>query len=320
MNRSVAVVGPGAIGTTVAAALHEVGRTPALYGRRARADVTLLVDDRRIVVPGPVVGVGPAPAVSVPAPAVSVPAPAVSVAAPAVSVPARPVDVVFLAVKATQVAAAAGWLDALCGPDTVVCVLQNGVEQVAAVTPYAGSAQVVPAVVWFPAVGEPDGAVRLLAPARLTLPDTPAAAVVRDVLDGSRCSVELAADFTSVAWRKLVQNAVAGLMALTGRRAGVFGRPDVAELALAYARECVVVGRAVGADLGDDVAPAVVAGFVDAPADSGTSILADRDAGHPLEWDVRNGVVRRLGRAHGIPTPISDVVVPLLAAVSDGPG
>lgn len=55
-------------------------------------------------------------------------------------------------------------------------------------------------------------------------------------------------------------------------------------------------------------------------ADMGTSILADREAGGPLEWDIRNGVVLRRGRAHGIPTPISELIVPLLAAAGDGPG
>jgi glycerol-3-phosphate dehydrogenase len=32
---AVALIGPGAIGTTIAAALHEVGRTPLVCGRRA---------------------------------------------------------------------------------------------------------------------------------------------------------------------------------------------------------------------------------------------------------------------------------------------
>ena len=50
-----------------------------------------------------------------------------------------------------------------------------------------------------------------------------------------------------------------------------------------------------------------------------SSILADREAGRPLEWDIRNGVMQRRGRAHGIATPISDVLVPLLAASSDSP-
>jgi 2-dehydropantoate 2-reductase len=58
----------------------------------------------------------------------------------------------------------------------------------------------------------------------------------------------------------------------------------------------------------------VVRTFQGYPADLGSSILADREAGRPLEWDIRNGVIARRGRAHGIPTPISDVVVPLLAA------
>ena len=41
-----------------------------------------------------------------------------------------PVDVVLLAVKDTQNEDAAGWLARLCDERTVVCALQNGVEQV----------------------------------------------------------------------------------------------------------------------------------------------------------------------------------------------
>jgi 2-dehydropantoate 2-reductase len=52
----------------------------------------------------------------------------------------------------------------------------------------------------------------------------------------------------------------------------------------------------------------------------GTSILADREADRPLEWDVRNGVIVRRGRSRGIATPISNAVASLLAAASDGPG
>jgi 2-dehydropantoate 2-reductase len=294
MNVTVAVVGPGAIGTTVAAALHAVGRGPRLFGRSARDGLRLTVGDEAIVVPGPVV-TDPAAA-------------------------GDPVDLLFLAVKATQIDAAAPWLAALCAPSTVVCVLQNGVEQVAMVGPHVGGAAVIPSVVWFPAVAQPDGSVLLRGAARLTVPDAPASRAVVDALDGSFCAVEVEADFVSVAWRKLLQNAVAGLMVLTGRRAGMYERDDVAALALAYAREALAVARAEGATLGDDVPAEVVAAFQRMPADMGTSILADREAGRPLEWDARNGIVQRLGSAHGIPTPISDLVVPLLAAGGDGPG
>ena len=60
--------------------------------------------------------------------------------------------------------------------------------------------------------------------------------------------------------------------------------------------------------------------FADAPEDMTTSMLSDREARRPLEWDIRNGVILRRARKHGLPAPISEVIVPLLAAASDGPG
>ncbi|NII11070.1 oxidoreductase [Oleiagrimonas sp. C23AA] len=294
MDTDIAVVGPGAIGTTVAAALHEAGRTPLLCGRTSRDHLTLRDGDRLIRVPGPVL-TDPAQIT-------------------------RPAGLILLAVKATQIEAAADWLAVLVGPESVVCVLQNGVEQMDRVIPHAPRGQVIPAVVWFPAQAQPDGPVRLRGEVRLSLPDMPASHVVEAALQGTRCAVEVTENFPSLAWRKLLQNAVAGLMALTHRRAGMFSRADIAALALAYLRECLAVARAEGAQLGDEVPQEILDTFQAAPADLGTSILADREAGRPLEWDIRNGVVSRRGRAHGMATPISDVLVPLLAAASDGPG
>ncbi|OUE14927.1 2-dehydropantoate 2-reductase [Clavibacter michiganensis subsp. michiganensis] len=202
---AVAVVGPGAIGTSVAAALHEAGVPVLLCGRTARDRLVLVADDATVVVPGPV-RTDPAGI-------------------------SAPVDLVLLAVKATQVEAAAPWLRALCHAGTVVVVLQNGIEQVGDIAPHVPGCPVVPAVVWFPAEARADGSVLLRGDPRITLPDVPASRVAEDALAGGRCRVELAADFRTVAWRKLVQNAVAGIMAATGRRAGVFRRDDVAGLA-----------------------------------------------------------------------------------------
>lgn len=291
---AIALLGPGAIGTTIAATLHEAGRTPLLCGRTAHPQLTLRDDDGEVVVPGPVLN-DPA----------------------AVS---QPVDLLFVAVKTTQDADSAGWLARLCDENTVVCALQNGVEQQTQLAPYVNGATVVPSVVWFPAQREADASVWLRAKPRLTLPDVPAARRIADALSGTRCAVELSGDFLSIAWRKLLQNAAAGLMVLANRRAGIFRRDDISALTLAYLHECLTVARAQGALLGDDVPQEILAGFQRSPADLGTSILADRQANRPLEWDIRNGVIQRYGRAKGIATPVSDVLVPLLAAGSEGPG
>ncbi|MDP9767640.1 oxidoreductase [Kosakonia cowanii] len=293
-NLTIALIGPGAIGTTIAAALHEVDRAPLLCGRTAHSQLTLRHDEGEIVVPGPVLTEPTAIRQSV--------------------------DLVFVAVKTTQVAESAGWLAALCDEKTVVCALQNGVEQKAQLAPLVNGATVLPSVVWFPAQREPDASVWLRAKPRLTLPDVPQAQRVVEALSGTRCAVDLSADFLSIAWRKLLQNAAAGLMVLANRRAGMFSRDDITELALAYLRECLAVARAEGAVLKDDVPQEIVGNFQRAPADLGTSILADRQANRPLEWDIRNGVIQRLGHVHGIAVPVSDVLVPLLAAASEGPG
>jgi 2-dehydropantoate 2-reductase len=221
-------------------------------------------------------------------------------------------DVVLLAVKAHQTEGAAGFLRALTGERTVVAVLQNGVEQRALVEPLVPGATVLPTVVWLATEVTAPGHVRVVNEPRFALPREPGADAVAALLDGA----ELIDDFTIQAWHKLAVNAVAGLMALTGRRAPMFRAPAAQRLARALAAETLAVARAEGADLPDSLADEIFAFFASLPDDAGTSILADREAGRPLEWDARNGVIVRRGAAHGIPTPISDVIVPLLAAAS----
>jgi 2-dehydropantoate 2-reductase len=283
----VAVVGPGAIGATMAAVVLRAGAELALFGRTPLERLVIEHDGGgEEVVPGPVIRDPEA-------------------------VPWR-ADVVLLCVKAHQTASAAPFLRALSGEGTTVVALQNGVEQREQVGPHAPGATVLPAVVWFPAERLAADRVRLRGDPRITLPDEPAAHAVAELIPG----IELASDFAAHAWRKLAINAVAGLMVLSGRRAAMFRRPDVLALARSLAAECLAVGRAEGADLPDAVADELAEEFAAMPEDLGSSILFDREAGRALEWDARNGVVVRLGARHGVPTPVSDVIVPLLAAAS----
>lgn len=290
----IALVGPGAVGTTVAALLYKAGHSVLVCGRTPRDSIELRPDGADpIVVPGPVHtdpgDVGPG-------------------------------DVVVLAVKATQNDAASGWLARLCDEHTIVVVLQNGVEQVEQVQPHCPASPVVPGIVWYSAETQPDGWVRLRTEARLVLPSGPSAQTVAELLRGAGCHVDCDPDFITAAWRKLLVNALAGFMALSGRRSGMFHRDDVAELSRRYVAECLAVAQAEGARLPGDTIDELVEMFRQAPEDMGTSILADREGRRRMEWDIRNGVIVRKGRAHGLATPISDVLVPLMAAASDGPG
>ena len=292
---NIALVGPGAVGTTVTALLYKAGHSVLVCGHTPRDSIELRPDgEDPIVVPGPV-RTDPGEV-------------------------AGPVDIVVLAVKATQNGDARGWLTRLCDDRTIVAVLQNGVEQVGQVQPLCPSSAVIPGIVWYGAETQPAGWVRLRTEAALVLPTGPAAETVAELLRGAGCRVDCDSDFITAAWRKLLTNALAGFMALSGRRAGMFRREDVAALSRRYVAECLAVARAEGARLTDDAVDELVGLFRQAPEDMGTSILADRENRRRMEWDIRNGVIIRKARAHGLPTPISDVVVPLLAAASDGPG
>jgi 2-dehydropantoate 2-reductase len=291
----IALIGPGAIGATVAAYLHAAGHPVLLCGHSARESIQVRPDDHDpILLPGPV-HTDPAELDG-------------------------PVDVVFLAVKDTQNEQAGAWLARLCDERTVVCALQNGVEQVERVGRFCPSSTVVPAAVWISSEIQPEGWVRVRTEPRLVLPDTDAAATLAELLRGAGVTVELDPDFSTAAWHKLLLNAVVAFMVLTGRRASIFRRDDVAALARRYLAECLAVAQADGANLGDVVIDEIVDLLAQAPPDITTSMLTDREANRPLEWDIRNSVILRKAAAHGLATPISDVVVPLLAAASDGPG
>jgi 2-dehydropantoate 2-reductase len=295
VGTSIALIGPGAIGATVAAYLHAAGHPVLLCGHTARESIEVRPDDQDpILLPGPVY-TDPGDVDG-------------------------PIDVVFVAVKDTQNEQAGAWLARLCDAHTVVCALQNGVEQLDRVGRFCPSSTVVPAAVWISSEIQPDSWVRVRNQPRLVLPDTEAAATLAELLRGAGVTVELDPDFSTAAWRKLLVNSVVGFMVLTGRRSGIFRRDDVAALGRRYLAECLAVARAEGADLGDEVIDEIVDMLAQSPADITTSMLTDREAGKPLEWDIRNGVILRKAAAHGLATPISEVVVPLLAAASDGPG
>jgi 2-dehydropantoate 2-reductase len=287
----VAVVGPGAMGCMAAAAVYRTGRHDLmLCGRRAQP-APIQVEQRS------------AATTIIPLPILSDPA----------TCPA-PVDVVLLAVKAHQIDGARDWLAALCGPQTIVGVLQNGVEQRERVSPLVGGAVVLPLVVYCRAEVIAPGRILADNALRLIAPREPAAEVLAGLLAGSGASVELVDDFLTQQWRKLCWNAVTGIMAAAACPARMFRDPAARRVARALAQEAIHVARAQGADIEDSFADELVQRLDAMAPEAGASILSDRLAGRPLEWEARNGVIRRLGARCGVATPVSDVLVPILAA------
>jgi 2-dehydropantoate 2-reductase len=118
--------------------------------------------------------------------------------------------------------------------------------------------------------------------------------------------------FQQAAWCKLCINAAGVVNALTGKPAGVVRDEHAAGLMRRIVDETVAVAREEGVDLPDGMADEVIEIYRGQPEDSVNSLLADRQAGRPMEIDIRNGVIVRLGAKHGVATPFNEMAVALL--------
>lgn len=256
-----------------------------------------------------------------------------------------PTPWVLLATKAQDTASAAGWLAALTGPQSVVVVAQNGIDHAARVDGLVDPhATVLPASVVLGAEAVAPGRVVHHGYGRLTVPAGDAARGLAalygaDVEGGTQRSgagapqaghggqggrglaVVATDDFATVAWRKLLSNAVANpITALTGRRNAVLQEPATRELIVGLAREVMAVGRSVGAALTDADVDALVAHYEGMPPGLGTSMLYDRLAGRPLEHEYLTGAVVATGLRTGVATPLNTAVLALLRGVRSGNG
>jgi 2-dehydropantoate 2-reductase len=236
---------------------------------------------------------------------------------------AEPRDWVLLCTKAHDTLSSAPWLQRLCGPRTRVAVLQNGIGHAERLAPLVGAATIVPTIVYYN--GErlaPDRVrFRRAGEYEFAVSEDPDGRAFAELLEGTSMRVLRSPDFNTLAWRKLLINAVANpITALTQRRQAVFRREDVKTLCLAILDEAAAVGRADGARLGADEPEKILATLLTYPADAGTSMYFDRLGGRPLEVEALTGAIVAVGERHRVPTPLNRMLLTLLRATSDPPG
>jgi len=286
----IAIVGVGAIGSAVAALLEKTGQHEVLLCVR-RPLPELIVEygaDRRAVHGRRVLNPAEAP----------------------------PVDWVLVVTKTYDVAGAAAWLPALRAAGAPVAVLQNGVEHRERFAPYVPRDQIVPVVVDVPVERPSPGFVFQRRVMKLRAPDTAAGRDFIGLFAGTDVQGETPADFETALWKKLCLNSAGIIPALTLKPSGVFRGEAIGAVAAGIVRECAAVARAEGAQIDDSIGDEIVQYYRASSPDSVNSLHADRAAGRPMELDARNGVIVRLGKKHGIPTPLNAMAVALLEAMA----
>jgi 2-dehydropantoate 2-reductase len=285
----IAVIGPGAIGGIIAATLGRSGEHEVIVcARRALGELVVETPTETFVARVRVItDLRTAPVV----------------------------DWVLVATKTYDAAGAAEWFPRLRANGAPVAVLQNGVEQAALFAPWANANEIVPVLLYCPAERVSPTRMRQRREVRADVPDTARGREFAALFGGAAAVVTPREDFQTALWRKLAVNSVGVLNAILLQPSRVLNEPPISELARAIARECIAVGRAEGAKLDDAVADEILEIYRGNPPDSINSLHADRMAGRQTELDARNGIIVRLGRRHGIPTPRNETAVALLEAM-----
>ena len=227
-----------------------------------------------------------------------------------------PVDWVLVATKAYDSEAAAKWFPAACGPRTRVAVIQNGVEHVARFDKHIERGRIVPVMIDLPADRVSPGKTVQRGPAHLVVPAGRNGEDFVKLFAHTNFDMQQTDDFATAVWRKLCLNCAGAPCAVLMKPQGIVHHEPVAELMRELVRECVAVGRAEGAKLDDSIPGEIIDRMKRGQRDSGNSMYADRVAGRPMEHDARNGVIVRLGKKHGIAAPMNALMVALLESTA----
>ncbi|KRA50373.1 2-dehydropantoate 2-reductase [Devosia sp. Root635] len=286
---TIAVIGPGAIGGTIAAWLAQDPAFSITVCARTPLDDIRVETPQGVITAKPEVLTDPGKA--------------------------RVVDWVLVATKTYDVDSTKPWLDRLVGDATRVAIIQNGVEHVRLFEHLVPAERLVPVMINLPAVRSAPGRIVQSRHGIIAVPAGRNGNALAALFAHTEIEAAAHADFLSQVWVKLAGNCAAIVPALTLRATGPVWSDALEAIVRGLVEECVAVGRAEGADIPEAVIDATVANARNSREGSvAGSIHADRLAGHQMEVDARNGVIVRLGEQHGIATPMNRVLVTLLAA------
>lgn len=300
----ICILGAGALGCAIGAALSEAGHETWLLNRgRAHVDAInregLRVQDER----------GER---------------WVKVHATSDAADAGVADLVLVLVKSFHTAEAIAGAAALIGPQTVVLSLQNGLghedilaaavgrERVLAGKTYVGGVMLAPGCIRAGVagkqtyIGELDGAV------------THRVQAIADAFNGAGLATAVSDNILGTMWDKLLVNVATG--ALTGITALSYGQlysePLLERTAKAAVAEAMAVAERAGICLGLTSADAVWALAAEGlPPSFRTSMLQSLEKGSVTEIDFINGSVVRWGERHGVATPVNATLVACIKGI-----
>lgn len=237
-----------------------------------------------------------------------------------------PVDIVMIAVKlwATEEAAAAA--KPLIGPDTAVISFQNGVIAVDTILPVVGREHTmggvanIAALIEEPGVIRHNGSMASLFFAELDGKRSKRATAFYDACVKADIKTTLVDDIKLTIWEKFVRLVTMSAMtALTRMPVGPIREdPDTRELLQQVMKEVIAIAEAKGISLDNDIVEKQMKAVDGYPPAMVASMCGDLRRGNRIEVPWLSGMVAKMGKELGVPTPANQFVYAALKLHANG--
>lgn len=229
---------------------------------------------------------------------------------------AEPADLLVIAVKHHHLADAVEDVRSVVSDATVILPLLNGITSEEILARAYGPEKVLHAFVVGNDVVREGTSSRYSRIGKLYFgaasddPADPRVARVRAILDRAGIPYVVPADIRREQWWKFMLNVgVNQVSAVLRAPYGAFRAvPEIRELTRLAALEVVALSAHEGVSLGAEDLERVFPILESLAPEGKTSMLQDVEAGRKTEVDIFAGTVVELGRRHGVPTPVNDVL------------
>ncbi|WP_436964790.1 oxidoreductase [Staphylococcus xylosus] len=278
-----AIIGPGAVGTTIAYDLQHNQPNLKLLGRRDQT-LDFFVNGNSTE--------------------------AHQLTVTALSDCDKKFDVIFIAVKIHQLSKVLTELDHLLHKDTTIILAQNGHGQLSKFKhPF-----VYQAVVYISGQKENDK-VTHFRDHKLILKNTPQTEALRKELENTPLDIHLTDDIEKAIWYKLLVNlAINSVTALSRSTASVLTIAGIKNLCENLLREGIEIAKFENVIFGEEIVTEIMTIYEGYPNAMGTSMYYDILYKKPLEIEGIQGFLYNKARLHDLQTPTLDTIYPLLLA------
>ncbi len=238
-----------------------------------------------------------------------------------------PVDLILFCVKAYDTAEAAERLRPLVGPNTLILSVQNGIDNEERIVRIVGKTHVLGATAQVSSVIESPGVIAQTAgPGKIIFgeldgPPSPRTEQLLGTFRRAGIAAEVRADVRVALWEKFILICgVSGITALTRLPIGtILADPETSALLRGTMAEVEAVAHAEEVAVSRGYADQAHGFMAHVEPWMRGSLYYDLTAGRRLELETLNGTVVRLGRRHGVPTPLNFAIYAALKPYADGP-